>query len=210
MQYFTTHYWRSGEKNTSSLVLQQVYHKRKRMPVLLACIQKDGQKENGFSRELVDWFYGKGLELCSKNGEGEIEATESSLSDFLKQAVCGEIIGILIVGRCFIMFQQGSRGISLLNTRNHRSNYQDLSLARTDAMELCSQTGMIQRGVGILLATDSFYEGISRNMIEECLNVRELRSQNQVDKRLRELGSVAERYDKTDQKSIGAVLIVAR
>lgn len=214
MQYFATHYWRSGEKNTASLVLQQAYHKRKRMPVLLACIQKNGREKSAFSGEAIDWFYGKCLELCNRNGEKGIKTVERAFTDFLKQAIqekaCDnsefEVAGILIVGKCFVMFQKGRQRIRLINTRNHCSFCRDIAIDGASVGGLCFQAGIIQKGVGILLTTDVFDENISCDMVQECLNVRELRTQEQVDKHLRELGSVAK---KNEKNSLGAVLIVS-
>lgn len=212
MEYFTAHFWCPCEEHAVSLVLQQVYHRERRMPVVLACIQKNRQGENGFSRELVDWFYGTGLELCSRYGEKRLEVIESGLYNFLAQASWEEMTGILIIGQCFILFRQGMQKCHLLNTRNHNSKCRELAASQVDSKP-GMENGILQRGVGILLESDSFYEGVSRSMVEECLNMRELRSQKQVEKRLEELGSVArEKYGNARRggNALCAVLIVAK
>lgn len=212
MEYFTAHFWCPCEEHAASLVLQQAYHRERGMPVVLACILKNRQGENGFSRALIDWFYGMGLELCSRYGEKRLEVIESGLYNFLTQTSWEEMTGILIVGQCFILFRQGMQKCHLLNTRNHNSKCRELAAAQADS-KLRLENGILQSGVGILLESASFYEGISRNMVEECLNMRELRSQKQVDKRLEELGGVARAKYRNDGKygnGLCAVLIVAR
>ncbi len=212
MEYFTAHFWCPCEEHAASLVLQQVYHRERRMPVVLACIQENRQGENDFSRELVDWFYGTGLELCSRYGEKRPKAIESGLYNFLEQASGKEMTGILIIGQRFILFRQGMQKCHLLNTRNHNSKCRELAASQADG-KLGLENGILQSGVGILLESDSFYEGISRSMVEECLNMRELRSQKQVEKRLGELGGVA-RAKHVNVRGYGnglcAVLIVAK
>lgn len=220
MQYFATHYIQSANENAVSLVLQQAYHKRRRMPVLLACVCTESGRKWDCDMEvkrkvvasLADWFYGQGLELCGKNGEKGMDNITHSLEQVLnKKLSVGregsplQFSGILCVGQQFLLFRQGEQEIILLNTRNCRVSSSALTIQQGNAGNVYFQSGAIQKGVGILLATKSFYASTPRNALEECLDVREMGTQEQAESRLRELGHFAEAQG---GEHMGAILIV--
>uniref|UniRef100_UPI0040560D8D hypothetical protein n=1 Tax=Acetatifactor sp. TaxID=1872090 RepID=UPI0040560D8D len=196
MQYFVSHYWQQGENKGASLVLQQAFHKRRKMPVLLAAV---GQEESaGFATELVDWYYGKGLSLCSKYGEQGMEEIAKQFQIFMKETMTARMTGIFCVGSSFVIFKQGDIGIRLLNHRHNRSFCHEIRGYRSleenvENSSIGFRTGMIQKGVGLVFATEEFYRKISNRMLEECLNVKVVRTQEQADKRLNELGKYVEK-----------------
>ncbi len=204
MQYFASYYWQHGEKNTASLVLQQVYHKKKRSSMLLTCISQDG----GLSEKLADWFYETGLSLYGKMGEKGMAMISDSMNKILLQTeneAVPNMTGMLCVGHYFQMFQKGVYGISLLNSRYQHAHCCDVMAEEADRLYI--RDGEIEKGVGILLATKEFRHIVLHNEIEECLNIRELRSQDRMDKRLKELGTLGE---ERKGKNMGAVLLVSR
>lgn len=225
MQYFASYYRQPDVDNATSVLLQQAYHKKRRMSVILACVSMEGDsfQANGFGnlkygnvllRELADWFYGTGLSLCSRSGEQGMGMIADSFAKNLNGILrdCAEIAtcqwsGVLCVGQSILVFGQGKQQIRLLNTKNHRPYCHELRLQGGGTEGLNFRMGTIQRGVGVLLATEEFYRCIPVKKIEECLNVREMKSGEQVDRRLRELGYYGEEQGGTD---LGSVLIVAR
>lgn len=211
MQYFASHYLQAVGGNATSLVLQQAYHKGRRMPVLLACVCTDKKRRHDGRRigeELTDWFYGTALSLCGKYGIKGMETAAENLNKILIQSRKdgeADMAGIFCVGSSFQIFQWGKTKISILNDRNHHANCREL---RMDAGGWeATQRGILQRNVGILLSSEGFWTVIPRRVIEECLQVRELRTQNKVDARLRELGCFGEEKGGTN---MGAVLLVSR
>lgn len=214
MQYLATHYWQSANQNVSSLVLQQAYHKKRKLPVLLACVCSDAPNNLERGRlvtRLADWFYEIGLPLCGRNGEKGIRTISNSLETCLKREVQNawehQMAGVLCVGNSLRIFQQGEMGSRLLNMRNYRPYSSELKMDRGREPGLLFQDGILQPGVGILLATNSFYEHVPEGTLEECLNIRELRNRSYMEKRLRELGSLGETRGGTD---MGAILLMTR
>lgn len=217
MQYFASYYWQHDAGNTASVLLQQAYHKKRRMPVLLACVSSETKLPrlgNILFGNMADWFYGTGLPLCSRNGERGMAAIGDSLSESVNRSLgaCAGFAalswaGILCVGQSFLLFRQGEIKLHLLNIRNQRPYCHELSLPESSMDVPNLQTGTIQRGAGILLATEAFHRGMPAKRMEECLNIQELKSSEQTGRRLQELGAWAEQQG---NKDMGAVLLVTR
>ena len=212
MQYFATYYWQAVDENATSLVLQQAYHKRRRMPVLLACVCTDrAAHHNGrrIGEKLTDWFYGTALPFCGKSGVKGMDTAAEHLNKMLAQSMKSvemDIAGIFCAGSSFQLFQQGDTKISILNDRNHHANCRELKMdAGVEGIAI--QRGILQRNVGILLASEGFQSPVPRTVMEECLQVREMRSKDRLDARLRELGGFAEERGGRD---MGAVMLVSR
>lgn len=214
MQYLAAHFWQSANHDVSSMTLQQVYHKKKKMPVVLACICTDAKNVKERKRlvtELTDWFYEIGLPLCDKHEGRRMRSVAGSLEGALKKSVANalemQVAGVFCVGKSLILFQKGSLQMHLLNTRNLRTHSSALQL-EADANEgLTLQEGWVQPGIGVLLTTKSFENHVTASRIEECLNIREIRTEERMERRLRELGQFGEARGAED---IGAVLLLAR
>lgn len=223
MQYFTSYYFQSDEINASSVLLQQVCHKRRKLPVVLACVCEENTRFRAkdsceykygivWLRNMADWFYGSCLPLCSHNGERGSETIFDNLLEYMNKIppYPGEntaisSAGILCVGDSFLLFRQGTQRISLLNTRNHRPYCHEIKMQQGNKKGMDFLTGILQRRVGILLATEGFRNCVPDKRREECLNVQEMRTQERVERRMRELGIYAEEQGGTD---LGAILIV--
>lgn len=204
MQYFVSHYWQQEGTNGASLVLQQAYHKRRRMPVVLAAVGQEGSCE--FATELVDWYYGTGLSLCSKYGEWGMQEIERHLRTLAEERETVEMTGILCVGTTFVIFKRGNMGIRLLNTRNNHFCCHELKMEQEDTARWCFQSGIMQPGVGLVLGNEFFYQSVSDELLAGYLKVQEMKNEKQVAQYLGELIRYTERQDK---KQIGAVLLVA-
>ncbi len=214
MQYLAAYYWQSANRNSSSLMLQQVYHKRRKLPVLMACVclnQTDKNNGKKMITRLTDWFYGKVLPLCAGKGEKGIAIIDKSLKSFLKKEETNlkgvQMSGVFCVGNFLCFWEQGEQNIRLLNLRMHDSQMKELQMEKSEEQRIVFQSGVMQPGVGILLGTHGFYAGIPANVLKDCLNIKELRDQGHVEKRLQELGELGEARGGVD---ISAVLLVTR
>lgn len=211
MQYFATYYWQDADENTASLVLQQAYHKRRRMPVLLACVCTDrAAHQNGrrIGENLTDWFYGTALPCCGKSGMKGMETAAEKLNKILAQSMKAaetDIAGIFCAGSSFQLFRRGETKIQILNDRNHHTNCRELKMD-AGMGKIAVQNGILQRDVGILLSSEGFQSSVPGRIIEECLQVREMSSQSRADTRLRELGSFGE---ERGGSNMGAVMLVS-
>lgn len=158
---------------------------------------------------LADWFYESGLSVCGRVGHRAMKEAGSSLKRCLCSMPYGQkgpqLSGVFCVGSSLYLFGRGGMKIRLLNTQNQHSHSLELVLGDVSGKEFIFREGMIQRGVGILLATNSFYEKVPEEYLKECLKVRELHSQRSVERRVRELGAYGENRGGRD---MGAILLV--
>lgn len=214
MQYFTAYYRQTDAESSVSVLLQQAYHKKRKLPVILTCVSMDGDTKCGkrILRALADWFYGSALYLCGRFGERGMDMAADSLRKLLCELLREEEeladcswTGALCVGEKILLFRRGMAPVRLLNTRVHRPYCHELKLGEKGE-EADFWLGTIQRGAGILLATEAFCNGLPVRKMEECLNVQEIRSQSQAERRLKELGGCSETRDGRKQ---AAILIVA-
>lgn len=230
MQYISGYYRQQNGGSSSALVLQQAVYKKNNMPVLLACIctpktaksrktakkhlpEEREERENAGreARLLADWFYDRGLAHGKKGGERAWTAMAGSFTRVLRQTdrtANIETAGILCAGEHILLFGNGAPVISLLNTRNARANCRkllgdDSTCPQYSPGEFHCREGILQRGIGILVATETFY-GQTRLLLAECLRAEKMKTQEHLDKRLKELGSFGEERGGTD---MGAILL---
>jgi len=213
MQYLASHYWQSADDRSVSLLLQQVYHKRKRIPVLMACVcTNEGNLHMGKNiiTKLADWFWETGLPCSVQKGEAGIEKVRRKLEDYLKQENMFledvSLSGVFGVGKSLFLWKKGECKIWLLNERNLHSQITEIELGEKEENQMVFRSGVIENGAGLLLGSASFEEGIAGTRAEQCLDVRMLRGQKRLEKRLQELGNAVM---KKGGKNTGAIMIVA-
>lgn len=211
MQFHAAYYWQSADNN-SALVLQQAYHKRKRIPLLLAGIceaTEDKQVAGQLTTEFADWFHRCALPLCRKKGKRGLWTSGRSLEHFLRRRVRNKegvrMSGVFCVGNSLYLFGIGGMKIRILNKKRNCPNISLLHMGDEAVNLPAFQEGVIQTEVGILLATKEFCEQVKEERILECLNIKELYTESNVEKRLHELGKDAETKG---GKNMGAILLV--
>ncbi len=207
MQYLASHYWQSADEHSVSLLLQQVYHKRKQLPVLMACVCTD---EN-ITTKLVDWFWKIGLPLSVRKGEAGIEKVRKKLENYLKRenisAEGVSLSGVFCVGNMLFFWRKGQMRIRLMNERNFHAQMTEVELGEDAEKRMVFRSGVIQSGVGLLLGTSSFEEWIVGMNPAEYPDVRMLYERGHLEECLQKLGNAAV---EKGGKNVGAILIVAR
>ncbi len=231
MEYVSAYFWQQEEEERTALVLQQLFYGRKKLPVLFACVcTSDKEMENiyankgdvgnlaaYFNERLAAWFWQEGRKRCVKrNGANislmennlciTIQAIEREIREYAMQKLGREFwkmsfAGIIAVGEYFLSFGQGKCRICLLNTRFDRPNAEWL----WNGEELVIESGIMQRRIGLLLATEDFYKIPGEQQLQECLAVKELAWTKGLQRRLKELG---ERSEEKGGRQMGAVLML--
>lgn len=207
MQYLASHYWHSANENSPSLLLQQMYHKQKQLPVLMACVcSNDINSRLGKTMVtgLADWFYATGLPLVDSKGEKGIAKIGRKLERYLNQQkniMEGiRLSGVFCVGEVLFLWKKGGAKIWLMNQRNLNAHVTELYPGKEDERGLVFQKGFIQREVGLLLSTESFGH-------PKVVNVKEWKDQSGVEKCLQEMGCEA---TARGAEKIGAILLITK
>ncbi len=204
MEYLSAFYRQEGE-NTASLLLLQAYYKPKQMPVLLAAVceknSPDGERpeEEGILLALKDWFYETGLFQCAEKGDGGWNRALRQLErEYLSYGA--DFCAFLCAGRHFLQFGQGEQRAYLLNTRNNRRLCRRLPQG-------CWQEGIMQEGIGILLATSGFQVMTDEAYLAEAFGGETLRTERELEVRLKRVGTFLENRGGSD---MGAVFFATR
>lgn len=207
MNLTTAVYWQTFQ-NHSALLLQQCQYKC--IPICLFALcsgQNEFQGKAGayVTGQLLQWFRGQPFKRLARNPDKYFPSLEENLEHFLGQLngdlISGGLVphmqsipisGIFCVNDHFLLFSCGGQKIFFLNKNLGHGHVQCLN----DPMEnkkiaagsLKIRQGILQREVGLLFATDTFCLQLKEQDIRECLYVDELCGENQIQRRLRELG----------------------
>lgn len=210
---FMTGYYRRKEDFTAVLLQQYVCRS---VPVCLGCICGGDSREAGiaggsFTGRILEEFRKSSLpgavkrrpEYLKKIGRQLCKCRESCAvsSDFWTA-------GILCIGEEFLLFCEGAVKIALCNMGFGRpAMYEIGGDDQAGGKGLQLQRGSMETGIGVLLASESFYRNIPREDMRNCLWVKEINDSGQVQKRLQELGKMAERRG---GRQMGALLLEVR
>ena len=207
MNLTTAVYWQPLQ-NHSALLLQQ--YRYKSIPICLFALcpgQNSAQGRAGayLTGQLLQWFREQPVKRLVRNPDRYFLTLEEILEKFLEQLdtdlVSGGLVpclqpspisGIFCVDDQFLLFSRGKNKIFFLNKNFGRSHVKCLTdpmkKEETAADSLSIRQGILQRDVGLLFATDTFYSQLTEQEIRECLYVDELCGENTVQRHLRELG----------------------
>lgn len=168
---------------------------------------------------LLDWFYKKALGLCKRGLWPKMKAAEKSLMGEIAEIEeelalwkagkggrgLDSVTGILCVGSSFLLCSRGHQRTYAMNTRFLRPN---LRLLTGESTSWQIRRGILQPGIGIVLGTESFYRGLTEEMVRECLEIEALSEVLRLEKRLQELGETENGNGRMEGK--GAVLFCTR
>lgn len=213
MKFYTSCYWQQA-RNASALLLQQYVCQG--TPVHFACVcdGKEGDARAGgyMTEQLLQWFRKLSLRRLTRKTEkalGEaaagLERTVLRADDELAEAGITEqgqrvsLGGIFCVGESFFLYYRGEQKIYLINTGFGRVHVKRLG---TESEAFCVEMGSLQPDIGLIFATTSFWERITEQMIKEALFVREVVTEEQMQKHLNELGEEAQRREGRDMAAL--------
>ena len=234
MEFLTSYYWRQGEgsEGGTSLILRQ--GTLREIPLAFACLCTDsqgGRETDYITGQLLEWYRMNSGAFVSRRGGVKIERMREKLRNALERIEDefysegkkqggrekrqnSDLSGILCAGGSFLLFFRGTHRIYLANTRFLRPHLKPKAAGECGGRdrELHMESGRMEPGIGVLLATATFYGCLAEKDLAQCLEADRLRSQIQLDKRLEELGREAEKNapSETGREGLGAVLLSVR
>lgn len=216
MDYLCAYDWQQA-KECACLVLKQLEFSGG-VSVVFGCMSYN----RTFVKKMTDWFYEKGLAICQR-GDGESEYMENVLGQELEEL--GNKNGgmvFLCVSHSFVLGRISHREkekkirVGLLNERFGRPHYKELLEQNQEECrkwkgrepEIVIVNGRLEPEVGILMATEDFFQNLSKEQIQACLDVKVLNEERKLQKRLGELAQEAER--KGGKHPAGMLIVTCR
>lgn len=217
MRFLTSYYWQEaepGRENGTSLTLQQIRMKKGGGSLVLACVCNN----RDFCGQLVDLLHEGILTGYGRKGCVDWDVVSHRLQGMAPHQGDGEkrfsCAGILCIGEEFLMFGQGKQRVYLLNRGFQKARIkmlmgEDAMLPKEPALQnneggaLELYQGIMEPEVGLLLATEPFYEHLTEQMLKGCLGGG-IRDDRQASRCLRELGGYGE---DRGGRNLGAVFI---
>lgn len=216
--FITSVYWQR-EHNDSALLLQ--HYRYQGVPLCFACIcagegEAKGRAGAYLTGQLLSWFRALPLRRLAGNPEERLprleirlaERIERSIKELRRRGLLEEELdfaGILCVSEYFLLFREGSCQICLLNQCFDKGHFERIGEGRIPEGKCFVQQGILQRGIGLLLATESFCSKLRDQELEECLRVNTVGTREQADRHLLELGLRAEEQG---GRHMGAVFLL--
>lgn len=189
MDYLCAYVWQQEESGSSLVLKHLVFHQGK-MSVVLGCLAQGEEKVDFFVESVTDWFHEHGIGAFQRE-EGIKEFEVFWQKQLARKAEELEGVAILLcVGENFIILAKGNIKIWLLNNRFGRGHHRELSSQMGQANGLICK-GSLESGIGILIADEVFFKGLSEQEIMDCLNPEILKEQVKVQKHLSEVAQVA-------------------
>lgn len=228
-------YWDKGKRaqNQDSVTLQQVVTKRGR--IVLAAVSDgiggltEGETASGYIMEkIVRTFYEQILSLFErKKGKNAFRRCMLRCFYELNQELnryaaerelrLGATVSLLLIGKGrYMIFHLGDsrvyqcRGKTLKKlTEDHSQSCGLLKCLGSFGFQYPQiRMGRIRRHTGFLLCTDGFYRRMSREEAGEALSPKEIGEEQQVEKRLQELGRRVLRRGEQDNASAIYIQVV--
>lgn len=217
MRILSACYRQQGE-NAVPLLLQQYQYTGVLVFFSCVCIKgaRCAEKAGGYMAEqLLQWFRMLDPEKMTRNPEKALERVSKDLivtirridTELKKEGMTsgkGKVgfAGIFCLGNHYLMLHRGAQRICLINMAFNRVYLQQLYKDGSGGEGM--EQGMLQPGIGLLFASEPFYEHISDEMIKECLCAEETATEERMGRRLREL---AREGGRKGSEGIGAVYL---
>lgn len=230
MRYLTNVYWCRGsaaKKNQDSVVLQQVLTRRGRVLMAAVCDGmggiSSGEIASGYAaEELQAWFYGE--LLCMVRKRKRCWVIRRSLDRLVfhmqrqlqgyavrKELSLGTTMTVLVVWeKNWMLWHLG-------DSRAYRFRGKKMERLSTDhacgagKLTKCLGSfghfvpehgmGVLKPGEGLLLCTDGFWRRISEGELGDVMNPREFAGEEQIGRRLKEIGGVCMKRGERDNLS---------
>lgn len=230
MRYLTNVYWCRGsesQKNQDSVVLQQVLTRTGRVLMAAVCGGMEGipcgETASGYAAQsLQEWFYGE--LLCMVQKRKRCWVIRRSLDRLVfhmhrqfkryaeqKSVSLGTTMTVLVVWeKTWMLWHLGDsrayrfRGRKMERlSRDHVCGTGELTKCLGSLGYFVPEHGMgvLKPGEGILLCTDGFWRRVSGDELRGVMNPRELASEEQIGRRLKEIGSACMKRGERDDLS---------
>lgn len=230
MRYLTDVYWcrgRASDRNQDSALLQQVLTSRGRVLLAAVCDGmggiSSGEEASGYAAERFrEWFYTELFAMIRKNKrywvirrsldrlvfhmQGELRryAARENIS-------MGTTMTVLVVWeKTWLLWHLGdSRAYRLRGRRMEQLTtdhaHDDGKLTKCLGSFGCfvpqHRMGVLRPGDGILLCTDGFRRCVSGRELQEVMNPREISGEEQIGRRLKEIGETCMKRGERDNLS---------
>lgn len=230
MRYLTNVYWNRGReaaKNQDSVLLQQVLTGRGRVILAAVCDGMGGlscgEAASGYAAEQFrGWFYTELFAMIRKNKRywvirRSLDRLVFHMQGQMKQYAAKEEISlgttmtVLVVWeRTWLLWHMGdSRAYRLRGrrmeqlTEDHAKDAGKLTkcLGSFGSFVPQHRMGVFKPGDGILLCTDGFRRQIACEELREVMNPRELAGEEQIGRRLKEIGETCMKRGERDNLS---------
>lgn len=237
MRYMTNVYWNKGreaEKNQDSVLLQQVLTGRGRVLLSAVCDGmgglSQGEAASGYAvRQLRDWFYTELFAMIRKNKRywvirRSLDRLVFYMQGELKRYAAKEKVSLgttmtalVVWERTWLLWHLGdSRAYRLRDrrmeqlTEDHAQDERKLTKCLGSFGSFAPQHGMgvLKPGEGILLCTDGFRRRVTDEELRDVLHPCELAGEEQIGRRLREIGETCMKRGERD--NLSAVYIKSR
>lgn len=201
-------YYRQQEESTALLLQHYIYQG---IPLCLGCICGGGDSEAGMrggriTRQLLEGFRRVSMPKAVRRPEKFLTEMERRFMQICEDDLAANafwLSGILCVENKFLIYSVGNVKNSLCNIGFGRPKLHEVKgTAGTGNARMQVQRGTMEAGIGILLASDSFYRQLSQDELEKCLDVKSIKDPIQTQKRIQELGCAAEMRGGRDMAAI--------
>ncbi|MDE5940104.1 MAG: protein phosphatase 2C domain-containing protein [Lachnospiraceae bacterium] len=230
MRYLTDVYWcrgREAEKNQDSVVLQQTLTRRGRVLLAAVCDGMGGAacggEASGYAAEqLRTWYYTELFAMIRKNKRywvirRSLDRLVFHMQREMKRYAAQEEISLgttmtvlVLWERTWLLWHLGdSRAYRLRGRRMEQlteDHVQDAGkltkcLGSFGSFTPQHRMGVLKPGEGILLCSDGFRRRVDGEELQEVMNPRELTGEEQIGRRLREIGETCMKRGEKDNLS---------
>ncbi len=230
MRYWTNVYWNKGreaEKNQDSVALQQVLTSKGRVLLAVVCDGMGGiargEAASGYAAErLREWFYTELFAMMRKNKRYWVLRRSLDRMVFHMQGQLAQYAGredlslgttmtaFLVWERTWLLWHLGdSRAYRLREerieqlTEDHAQDGGKLTKCLGSFGYFTPQHGMgvLKPGDGILICTDGFRRRVTGEELQAVMNPRALSGEEQIGRRLKEIGETCMKRGETDNLS---------
>ncbi|MDE5717420.1 MAG: protein phosphatase 2C domain-containing protein [Lachnospiraceae bacterium] len=230
MRYLTDVYWcrgREAEKNQDSVVLQQVLTRRGRVLLAAVCDGMGGAacggEASGYAAEqLRAWYYTELFAMIRKNKRywvirRSLDRLVFHMQREMKRYAAQEEISLgttmtvlVLWERTWLLWHLGdSRAYRLRGrhmeqlTEDHAQEAGQLTkcLGSFGSFTPQHKMGVLKPGEGILLCSDGFRRRVDGEELQEVMNPRGLTGEEQIGRRLKEIGETCMKRGEKDNLS---------
>lgn len=230
MRYLTDVYWyrgRTADRNQDSVLLQQVLTRRGRVLLAIVCdgmggISCGGEASGYAAEQFRKWFYTELFAMIRKNKRywvmrRSLDRLVYHMQGQLKRYAAQENISMGTTMTVLVVWEKTWLLWHLGDSRAYRLRGRRMEQLTTDhahdvgKLTKClgsfgyfvpqHRMGVLRPGDGILLCTDGFRRCVSGQELQEVMNPREIAGEEQIGRRLREIGETCMKRGERDNLS---------